>query len=1261
MDLWWCALNRNHMTLLHANTQVTKPSPLRLVVYFHLLLVLSAQVAFCQYKSGTGSCTGCDQAHINVSSSGKDGAGCIGTNPTNPCQSLQYTLSSVHQCAEITILDSQNISSLVVMQNSEDLVIMGAPGSLIYIYCENESGISIVSSRCIRFENIHFVSCAAKYNYSTGNTYTHYLIEYAAAYFYRGSDIQIVGCSFSNGTGTGVIMYDVIGTINFKGSNFTANRPIANSIPARNSTSGGLIIKNVNSFQDKFIIYSINTCVFTENENNNQSGLAGGVTLYLSTPGIHSSVYISGSSFTKNQGDKGGGVHVYQNGSGSNVSVKVSGGSLFDSNHASTGGGMLLTQISKASMINLTLESDILFQKNSAIWGGGLAVYSEEGHIRVDAYDSAWIGNNAEESGFGVGCSAKQNAETSLEIHFYRCQILFNTNMGYYNEPLSAMGAVQISSSKAEFYETDFFSNDGIALHVKDSSYASFWGSVRFIGNTGLCGAAIYVDQNSLIALKDDAHVSLLFHRNIAIHSGGAIYTEPSILTTPPCVFASFPDSEMVMLNFSNNLAANENISIFVGTASNCLTKSNSGSVTNKLFGTMFTYDPKNTRQVSSNARQFSFNTTAGEVMLGEQFYLVPNATDVFGNSAILSGTLRLILENESYTQRLTYENISYNLELVGPSLMSMDKFTHNMELYVKGSQNLTNNTKLYLEFIYKFESDYHDHSTRVHIGIVPCRLGYVYDNSSKVCECAKKDGNLLCEHNNYSYACVRYGYWIGNDTLTDNTPMPCLSSNCYYSDGKCSHNQSCSDNQFCRLSNVSNQCWNRRGGILCSGCSKGNSFTFSALSCVPSQSCHPKNTAFIALGVIFYWIIFVIFVMFILSVNLSVGSGFMYGIVYYFSVLNLFTDSTVSGEYLVTLINTCISTTQLCPRAFGNIGVCFVESWNLNLHHQLFHYVSPAFVVGIVAIIILASRCCRFPKIISLAQNSPIHAICMLVLLSYTSLVYASFNMLKPININGKLQVYIDPEVSYFGKKHIPYALVGLLTELFITLPICFFLLFAPCLSRRLNLVRLRLKPIVDEFQACYRPQCRWFAGFYFLARQIVFLAYAIPPDTLSQSNGFLQLTNGLLLIVHCAFQPYKLKWLNLLDALLLFDILLLSFCSVEWASGFLHKATAYVLILPPCVLLFVIILVILCKRVLYCSRSTKLYKRLSMLRRRSVKETELPSKTHTATYSSVGIDADSASHSKAKPFTGSDFFKDCGEREPLLSETESTYHLRN
>ena len=135
--------------------------------------------------------------------------------------------------------------------------------------------------------------------------------------------------------------------------------------------------------------------------------------------------------------------------------------------------------------------------------------------------------------------------------------------------------------------------------------------------------------------------------------------------------------------------------------------------------------------------------------------------------------------------------------------------------------------------------------------------------------------------------------------------------------------------------------------------------------------------------------------------------------------------------------------------------------------------------------------------KRISLAENSPIHAICLLILLSYTSVYCTSLKLLIPMDVNDSLRVQVAPTVVYFGNEHIPYAILGSFAELFFSLPICFLFIFAPLLSRRVNLVRLRLKPIVNELQACYKPEYRWFAGFYFLTRHIVYLVhmtYSVP-----------------------------------------------------------------------------------------------------------------------------------------------------------------------
>ena len=269
-----------------------------------------------------------------------------------------------------------------------------------------------------------------------------------------------------------------------------------------------------------------------------------------------------------------------------------------------------------------------------------------------------------------------------------------------------------------------------------------------------------------------------------------------------------------------------------------------------------------------------------------------------------------------------------------------------------------------------------------------------------------------------------------------------------------------------------------------------------------------------------------------------------------------------------------------LCdPELLGYVtNTCFAKSWENPLPHELFRIATPFFLVSAIFFITLFSRYCRMPKRISLAENSPIHAICLLILLSYTSISCTSLKLLIPMEVNDSLRVQVAPSVVYFGNEHIPYAILGIFAELFFSFPICFLFLFTPLISRCVNLVRLQLKPIVDEFQACYKPEYRWFAGFYFLTRQIVYLVNMTYSGPFPQFNYVLTTINILVLLTHMTVQPYSKKWLNILDTILLTDITILSLSSpvkiaiVKSVNQFFYDILIpYALIFFPTIYLFV------------------------------------------------------------------------------------------
>ena len=1172
------------------------------------------------------------------------------------CATLKYLVDNTdHGCMNITISNSQNISGVIAFINSSDLSIIGT--GLVNIICDVQGGMLFENTQRIHLENLKFISCAMNYSYSNVDMYPY--IDHAAVYFYGGNDIEITGCIFTNGLGTGVIMYDVIGNNQLSYTNFTANRPAPNTSYddiSVNSTFGGLTIRRQHVPGES--TYIIHNCIFDENI----ALYGGGIALYLESNDSSSFISVIKTLFTRNYGIQGGGVYVIQFGTNSSAVMNMI-NSSFEFNHANTTGGGFMMFSEDYSTCNFThyMEGTI-FKSNTAIFGGGLAYYYNQyskGNIFFTAYDSTWQSNSAVTSGMCVGTHLNHTFTTvkpsnktrfNLLAKFYNCWFVNNSNTNYY---INSVGAVYISGSRVEFTQCHFIGNSGSGLYIRDSAYATFGGNNTFRNNFGLKGAAIYMGHSSVMSLQNGSLLAL--HGNQAILEGGAIFTEEKLNfredNDAACIFESLQSfiqsNDTFTVVFSDNLAGNRIHSIFVGDPSNCCYTECNGSSDNNLLlnSKVFHYQPNINSQVTSTAISISLESKPQrnannqlEVMLGEKFYILPKVTDVFGNSAYITGHLVLV---SNYKQSFMP---TQKLSLIGPSTISMDNFTKNNELYIIGNKDEIHCANLSLQFVYQHvQLGYRDESEEFDIKLVECKNGYLYNETSQQCECYPSD-NFICPTRNNSYACIRYGYWYGIDDKNGSTLLSCPGQNCHYTDGNCPQSSECPDSpDFCLLGKSNDLCRKGRGGTLCSECRENHSFTFGALKCVPSTSCKAGNTALILVGIFIYWMFSIFLVLIILSLDLSVGSGFMYGIVYYFSVVILFLENSVTDPILQTAINTCVAITQLSPRVFGNIDVCFAESWNMNLHHLMFHYATPVFVVSAIFTIICLSRYCRCPKSLSLAQNSPIHAISILVLFSYTSLAYTSFQILKSITINGDVKVYVDPKFSYFHKQHIPYAIVAILCECLISLPTCLLLLLAPCLSQRVNFVKLRLKPIVDDFQACYHPNHRWFAGFYFLARQLMYLAYVIPHQWLPQSFSPLHIVNALILIVHSVFQPYKQKWLNILDTILLIDLFLLSFFKLDLksTSDIAQKAIPYLLIMFPILYLFSIIAVLLFKRF-------KSFWFWLNCRKIPAK----PFSTFTATTVGINSKDESVSKTSSNITFADSFYKDDGEREPLLSD---------
>ena len=194
--------------------------------------------------------------------------------------------------------------------------------------------------------------------------------------------------------------------------------------------------------------------------------------------------------------------------------------------------------------------------------------------------------------------------------------------------------------------------------------------------------------------------------------------------------------------------------------------------------------------------------------------------------------------------------------------------------------------------------------------------------------------------------------------------------------------------------------------------------------------------------------------------------------------------------------------------------------------------------------------------------NTTMIDAFVTFFVLSFVKIISVSFDLLFPVPVyslnSSKVShaLFYDGSISYFGRDHLPYAIVAIIflvcfavipVVILLFYPYCWFQRLLGCLPSRWYLV---LQAFVDSFQGCYKNgtekgsrDCRSFSGLYLILRIAALLLYLFTlQSTFYILCGILfQLCTLLLLVI----QPYKskLSWYNNLHAAFLILLVMLCF----------------------------------------------------------------------------------------------------------------------
>ena len=173
---------------------------------------------------------------------------------------------------------------------------------------------------------------------------------------------------------------------------------------------------------------------------------------------------------------------------------------------------------------------------------------------------------------------------------------------------------------------------------------------------------------------------------------------------------------------------------------------------------------------------------------------------------------------------------------------------------------------------------------------------------------------------------------------------------------------------------------------------------------------------------------------------------------------------------------------------------------------------------------------------------------------------------------------LYYDGTVEYFGRQHLPYALLAvsifILFTLFPNLLLCLYP--CRCFQKVLNRYHLRsqaLHAFMDTFQGCFKDgtqgttDCRYFASLLLAARMGVYFAMGFSEVSFIYS---IRLTTFLFLVVILLtiFHPYKIMLYNKLDAFFLLLLIAASGSSyiVDYDTKISSKVNSEIVFVPGC-----------------------------------------------------------------------------------------------
>ena len=969
-------------------------------------------------------------------------------------------------------------------------------------------------------------------------------------------------------------------------------------------TGGGLFILFLNCSHGNSM--DVITSNFSNNNQwDNATKLGGGLSLLLMDGSYSNDISLIRCILAENRAMRGAGMYArFQNLSKDNNltiirSVFIRNRSPDTMNREEGGGGGGGIEVGYhflgeyAPTNNSVSIIHCQFKHNFANFGGGTLLYSSYA-LRTDINNSfnltdcLWQKNSAN-YGAAIDLSAK------LSVHDYPPQgilpipvfedCIFIMNKVVNNIDKNNVGIVRTSVGKGTFISTAMSAHfigttrfehcTGSAIHVT-SCFLTFskHSNVTFSHNTGSLGGAIGLVGRSSILVQDHSRFS--FINNSAVLNGGAI----SYFTTNKHNFDSFRNCFIEYIGQTKDITERDIEFLF---------NQNTAPVGNSIYTTTVEHCNRHlscTTNLFSCIANFTFESEDGKSInyqlasAGVKFRV--NDSHPFPLSVIPGKLFEIPIvtldEFDHPVQSL------YNLRLSDTSSSSVPEA---YSVLLK-----SNKTRIYgnpgnsIEVTMFTKDGLHETELKFNVTFQNCPPGYVLERINS----QPSYNSCICSSGFYvgiqcnSSALLLRGFWIGYDGNNPPSEDNLISGHC--PEGYCNQRSRTVYPlpSFASWKDLDQQvCAKGRTGILCGRCQSNYSVFYHGwtMRCLNEEKCSYGPLIYVLLELLPITVMFVIVIIFDVPFTSGAANGFLL----FSQVIDtlqiranrfiwfsapIYSINTASIRFVYKVFSLQFFTANDIER-LKFLSFCLWKG-STALDMLAFHYVTLLYSLLLVAFTVKVINSCNIRKYCCeccfkmrrkrTVRGSITHGLTTFLLLCYSRFAQVSLMILIPGAIYGKggaykrQVVFYDGEVGFFSKTHLAYAVPALMISvvlfllplLLVMYPACYKIFsilgfgeskFLSILCRVISIENLR--PILDSFQGCFKDRYRFFAGLYFFYRLFAVISFAYTSH-LSTFYMIVEVQLVLMLMVHALVQPYKKRWHNAADALLLADLALIN-----------------------------------------------------------------------------------------------------------------------